>query len=504
MASFADGVFRAFDIPKGSPGSALGNPATVHAGRHGIWLNTPRAVFRFQGSGWVEVARESPVTGAFMSTIIEDGHGQIWTGVSSGVVRVSSSGAADVPPSLRVFDESAGLVGTVGGKPDGWPAAARSADGRLWFATSRGLAVIDPARLGAPGTTRAPRIDRVIADSREFQGGSHVDVPPGSTKIEIHYGALDLSNPQSVRFRYVLDGSDTGWVDAGARREAFYTNLPPRAYTFRVDVNDENGRWTGTPAQITLNVQPTFLQTIWFYVAVGCVGLSVVGAAWWLRLRVVRSRFASILAERARVAREIHDTLLQDLGSVAVELEVVTNELAGAPQPAVDTLRQLRRRVTECVREARDSIEQLRSTSNEERNLVGALNDLAKSFSNGKNLACSVSIAGSDHRRCTPEVEKQLLRISHEAVSNSVRHSHASRIRIELEYQKEAILLCVADDGCGFDPQDPVHHAPGHWGIASMRERAAAVGGSFHIASRVGGGTQVEVVLPCHAHSDGP
>ena len=182
---------------------------------------------------------------------------------------------------------------------------------------------------------------------------------------------------------------------------------------------------------------------------------------------------------------------------------MVTNELAATPQPAVDRLRQLRRRVTECVRDARDSIERLRSTAHEKRNLVGALNELAKSFSDGKNLECTLTVAGSDHRQPAPEVEEQLLRISHEAVSNSVRHGHARRIRIELEYEKDAVLLCVADDGCGFDPHDPAQPAPGHWGIASMRERAAAVGGSFHIASQVGGGTQVEVVLPCHANSNG-
>ena len=497
VATFADGVFRLVDLPDRS---VLGNPATVHAGPQAVWLNTSKGLLRVQKDGWVEATRHSALTGPFVGTIIEDGAGSIWAGISSGVVRVTTNDEDGAPPNFRVFDASSGFVGTLSGKPQGWPAAARSADGRLWFATSRGLAMIDPSETREGTSTRTARIDRVLADDREF-AGSQVNVPPGTNKLEIRYGALDLSSPQSVRFRYRLDGSDTQWVDAGTRREAFYTNLPPRAYTFRLQVNNTAGGWSDSPSALMLNVQPTFAQTRWFYVLIGAMVLSMVGGAWWLRLRVVRSRFASILAERARVAREIHDTLLQNLGSVAVELEVVTNELAAAPQPAIETLRDLRKRVTECVREARDSIERLRAPGHEARSVVNALDELAQSLSASKEVACTLKVVGGDHRPGAPVVEEQLLRIAQEAVTNSVRHGRAKTIDIELEDQQDAVLLCVTDDGCGFDPNDPGCSAPGHWGIATMRERAASVGGSFNIISQVGGGTQVAAVLPLNAES---
>jgi two-component sensor histidine kinase len=494
-------VLRAFDVPAGTLGSATGISAAVHAGPRAVWLLTPQILFRFHNDGWSEVARASQPPGPFMPSLIEDASGSVWTGVGSGVLKVSA-GSATGTPALRVFDEFAGFAGTVGGKPDGWPAAARSQDGRIWFATSRGLAVIDPARPGRRGPARTPRIDRVVADGRELQGEPRVDVPPGTTKLDIYYGALDLSAPQSIRFRYMLEGSDTGWVDAGTRREAFYTNLRPRTYTFTVNVSDRDGGWTDSSSTISLIVQPTFSQTTGFYVLIGCAALCAVGGAWWLRLRAVRNRFATILAERARVAREIHDTLLQNLGSVAVELEVVTHELAGAPPPAVETLRQLRRRVTESVREARESIEHLRSSgASSKGNLVNRLNELATAVSAGKDVEWTVASIGGAHRPVAPGVEEQLLRITREAVGNAIRHGHATRIAIELEYQKDTVLLSVTDDGCGFDPGDPASSTAGHWGIASMRERAASVGGSFNIMSRVGGGTQVEAVVPFQADS---
>ena len=333
--------------------------------------------------------------------------------------------------------------------------------------------------------------------SRANPGSTYPRAPRSSTSTTARW---ILSAPQSIRFRYLLEGSDTEWVDAGTRREAFYTNLRPQTYTFKVNVSDRDGGWTDNSSTISLIVQPTFTQTTWFYILIGCAGLCAIGGAWWLRLQAVRNRFATILTERARVAREIHDGLLQNLGSVAVELEVVTNELAGAPQPAVETLRQLRRRVTESVREARESIEHLRSTARLNGNIVTALNELATSVSVGK-VQCTVASVRGTLRPCEPGIEEQLLRIAREAVGNAVRHGHATQIAIELEYQKDAVLLSVTDDGCGFDPHDPACATHGHWGIASMRERAASVGGSFTITSRPGEGTQVEAVVPIDTDS---
>jgi two-component sensor histidine kinase len=456
-------------------------------------------VFRQEGDKWIEVARESGLTGSFMRTIVEDENGQAWAGVTAGVARVGASPGRGNAQSIRIIDESDGFAGTISGKPNGWPPAARSADGRLWFATSHGLGVIDPLLLHGRTTTRVPRIDRVVADEREFWNLPEIEVAPGTAMLQIDYGALDLSMPQSIRFRYLLEGSDTGWVDAGTSRQAFYTNLAPGAYVFRVDITDQDGNWTNRPSQIKLNVLPTFTQTSWFYLLMGGLGLCVIGGAWWLRLRVVRGRF--ILAERARVAREIHDTLLQSLGSVALELEAVTNQLGGEPQATVETLRQLRRHVTDCVREARDSIEGLRSTG-EPRDLVKSLNEFVRSSSAGKDVSFTVSVVGNGHRPTSSEVVEQLLRISQEAVTNSLRHGHPKAIQIDLEYQNDAVLLSVTDDGCGFDAKDPLYAAPGHWGIAIMRERAAIVGGSFHITSDAGKGTAVEVVLPLQADAD--
>jgi ligand-binding sensor domain-containing protein/signal transduction histidine kinase len=497
VAVYSGGLVRLVDASSTLSRTTAGAPATVHVGPTGtVWLSSADAVLKLDGDSWSPVASEHDLPAGLTATLIEDTHGHLWASIKSGLLYVGPPANRRASADFRVFDESTGLTGLVGIRP-GSPAAARTEDGRLWFGTTRGLSIIDPAHLRARGATSATRIDQVIADGRALANAGVVKVPAGTTKLEVHYGALNLSVPQSMRFRYRLDGVDADWVDAGTRRQAFYTNLLPRAYRFRVIVSDKEGGWNGMVSTLALDVAPTFTQTRSFYVLVAGCGLVILAGASWLRVRGVKARFASILAERARVARELHDTLLQSLGSVAVELEAVTNNLAEEGNPALETLVDLRSRVTEAVLEARESIERLRAAPSRPSDVRTVISDLARSLQ-AREVSCVVRMAG-DYRRGAAIVEEQLVRITQESVSNALRHGRAKRIEIELEYQLDSVLLCVGDNGCGFDPSETTIASPGHWGVATMRERAALVGGSFHLTSQRGHGTQIAVVLPLQA-----
>jgi signal transduction histidine kinase/ligand-binding sensor domain-containing protein len=498
LAVYEAGTVRLIDI-SGALGVGSAGRVAVHVSSSGsVWLTRADVLAQLRGNRWVTAGHSRGLLTAFTGTLIDDGDGRLWTSVKSGIVRImpppdGRGGSAD----FTTFDESNGLAGAVGIRPGG-PAAARTPDGRLWFATARGVAVIDPRNVRRRHSVAVPWIDQVVADGRVLSASDRVTVPSGATKVEVHYGVLDLSAAQWRRFRYRLEGVDADWVDAGDRRQAFYTNLSPRVYRFHVGASDNHGGWSGPETVIGIDVRPTFTQTTAFVVLLSATGVGVIAVAWWLRLRVVEARFASILQERARVARELHDTLLQELGSVAVELESATNGLQGtASASSISLLRELRCRVTTSVRDARDYIERLRTPATAQGNFVSLIRDIAKDAKT-RGVACSVRLAGG-YKLCSVSVEEQLLRIAQEATTNAIRHAAPREVVIELDYDQDSVALSVTDDGTGFDPIPDPDQSIKHWGVAIMKERATMVGGSFSISSAKGQGTKVQVVVPFQA-----
>lgn len=264
VAVFDNDVFRTFHPPQDATGVALDDPATVHVQENGsVWFSTRRALTHVVNGKAVPVGDFATY---LSSALLEDRDGSLWTGVARGILRISVPRGGG-GPEFRLFDEANGLVGLVGRRLGG-PTAARSPDGRLWFATSRGLAMIDPARLRSTEGAHTPSTDTIMADGRSLPPGSSIDIPAGTKRLEIRYGALNLSTPESMRFRYQLEGLDEGWINAGARREAFYTSLPPGRYRFRVAVTDRDGRWNTAESPLALRVMPGFTQTNGFYALV--------------------------------------------------------------------------------------------------------------------------------------------------------------------------------------------------------------------------------------------
>jgi signal transduction histidine kinase len=387
-----------------------------------------------------------------------------------------------------LYDAANGLAGV----PLGPAAAARSTDGSMWFAIGGNLTVVDPKQLAREREIAdAPaRIVGATVDDRSMPLSSMTSLPVGARKLQIDYTAIRLTSPRLTRFRYRLDGFDRDWVDAGGRRQAYYTNLAPGRYVFRVQANDTSGAWSAPEAQWAFTLQPAFRQTGWFY---GLCAVAVLLLAWGAahtRVWILNRQFAATLAERTRLSREVHDTMLQSLVGIALQVQAIARRCGPHASEQQSQLVALRRQVEQYIREARQAILDLRSPMLE----VG---DLATAFAEiGRRIGPTrVDVSAEPIDALAPATESELLRIGQEAITNAARHAGATRIQVDLRQESHSVRLRVTDDGRGFDVAAMSSASGGHYGLTGMRERAARVGGSLNVSSS-SDGTFVEAIVP--------
>jgi two-component sensor histidine kinase len=318
---------------------------------------------------------------------------------------------------------------------------------------------------------------------------------PGTTRFDLYYTAPSFVAPDKVRFKYKLEGFDKDWIDSGTRRIAYYTNLRPGAYTFRVTASNNDGVWNETGAAFSLYLKPYFYQTYWFY----AVCLLVLGLLAWLlfrlRVRAMQAQFGAVLGERSRIAREIHDNLAQELTGISVQLEVVARTMPSGAEAAMTNLDRVRMQVRHGIAEARRYVWDLRSPTLDSNDLPGALSETARRLTNETPIQAQVEVNGT-FRPLPRLVEDNLLRIGQEAVTNAVRHGHPQRIFVNLVFDAGRVRLSVQDDGQGFDNQSASNGRAGHFGLIGMRERAEQIGGTLSIHSIEGSGTEVVADVP--------
>jgi signal transduction histidine kinase/ligand-binding sensor domain-containing protein len=486
------GGVRLFDS---QDGLASGHVNAFFEHRGTLWVATNKGVSRLdratQRFVTLPLAR---LHAASVTTATADDQGFLWIAVNSGILRVSiaefekAAGDPTHPLDFRSYDATDGAPGSpvlVLGQ-----GAVRATDGTVWIATGEGIAVIDPKRLPVRRVPPAVVIGGVLADQRALSPTSGVRVGPGVSRLQIDYTALTL-NASWIRFRYMLDGFDNTWVDVGTNRRALFTNLRPGDYRFRISAANKDGIWS-EPAEWAFAIAPAFYQTRSFYAVSTIAALVVLWAVWQLRLRAVQRRIVLVYSERSRMAREIHDTLLQSLVGVALQLGTISDKPAATA--IRDQLAVLRKQVEGFIREARQSIWNLRSPALAVNDLPTALRDAGAALTIGSDIRFEVVVVGKP-LRFAPRVEEQLLRIGQEAVSNAVRHANATVICLELRYTDDSVVLRISDDGCGFDPA--VAHAVGnHWGLKSMQERAEQIGGCLTLLTKPGEGTILETSAP--------
>jgi signal transduction histidine kinase len=445
--------------------------------------------------------------GTTIHAILSDGGGHFWFATGSGIARCDS----DLRRSADISSGCTRLItfGIADGLPspetatNSHPAAWRSKDGLLWFATPQGLVETDPA--GFPVNAKSPPValERFAVDDVEqsintTNAGtteSLVKLAAGRVHFEFDYAALSFIAPQKVRYRYKLEGFDRGWTDAGTRRSAFYTNIPPGHYAFRVQAANNDGVWNTNGASLDFELQRHWYQTAWFY------ALLLIAAAGMLlllisrRLRRAEVEFRAVLGERSRIAREIHDTLAQGYVGISVQMEVLEKLLRSRKlEEAEAQLAQTREHVRDGLSDARQSIWALRTQDVNENTLPVRLRRIVERAGGG-GLDAHFSIYGA-YRRLAPETEQDLLRIAQEAVHNVKKHAGASQLSVQLEYGTEEVNLEVRDNGRGGAPDTGGESFPGRFGLTGMRERAAGIGGTLEVDSREGEGTTVRLHAP--------
>ncbi|HSU19017.1 MAG TPA: two-component regulator propeller domain-containing protein, partial [Acidobacteriaceae bacterium] len=404
--------------------------------------------------------------------MVEDGAGSLWLRTDRGILRIR---VADLEQqhgdvSAAAYGPGDGLTGTemdVAGDPSLW----KLKDGRIAIATRRGIVIAD-----APAASRAQAappvaIEEVTVDGRNASREELASLPPNASQFAFSFAGIHLAAPQHVQYRYMLQGLDNDWIEAGTRRTAYYTNIPRGHYVFRVAARIAGGDWS-SPADMPVSVRPHLYETAWFRVLLAMLVLLVAFAIYRLRVRSLQGRFAAVTAERSRLAREIHDTLAQSFVAVSVRLEVMSQMLRGGQ--GVDACReqldQTRALVRDSLAEARRSIWNLRADGATAQSLPSRLSALVQQVR--KDIPAAQLETSGTYRPLASATEDELFRIAQEAANNAVRHAGANSLEIKLSYALESVSLEVKDDGRGFDVRRAPSRGEGHFGITGIRERA--------------------------------
>jgi signal transduction histidine kinase/ligand-binding sensor domain-containing protein len=369
----------------------------------------------------------------------------------------------------------------------------RTTDGRIWFTTSRGLAVFDPKARQRVSLPPLVQVVDMTASGHEVDLAKPARLTPENERIQIRYTAVHLSAPEQVQYWYRLDGLDTDWVRAGNRRLINYNSLRHGTYRFRVRAQMP----AGPPSEQSYSFEllPWFYETTWFRLLCAAVLAASAWAIYQLRLRQIRSRFALVLDERARLAREIHDTLAQGFVGISSQLDAVAMCMPDERSAARKYLDMARRMARHSLTEARRSVMDLRASMLEGQDLAAALESGTRVWTQGSGVDVDVAVTGPLHP-LPEEFEQHLLRIAQEAVTNVLKHAGARNIRIKLHTEARKLYLRIVDNGHGFEQQDAFSPVGGHFGLIGMRERAERLGGELRLASHPGEGTEVEVTVP--------
>ncbi len=490
-------------------GLAPGAVMDLHLTRDGtLWIATQRGLSRFQDGHIATLTTSNGLPCERIHAMVEDDSGALWLNTACGLIRIAATdlSAWSAKPQgkvqVKVYDASDGMR-THPTQSGYFRRAVKSRDGRLWFVVLEGVAVVDPKHL--PENRLAPpvQIEQITGDHKAYAANLPLRLPPLTKDLEIDYTALSFAAPEKVRFRYKLEGFDTAWQDVRERRQALYTNLPPKHYQFHVIACNNDGVWNQTGASVDFSILPAFYQTTLFGVLVAAVSSALMWILYRLRVRQVAKRisvrYEERLAERTRIARELHDTLLQNISGFALQLDGLAKTVT-APLQAKDWLRELRQQAEQWLHDARESVWNLRPVS-EAQDLPAALRQMGQQIAAGHKVEFHVTVAGA--RRAAPEkVQEHLLRIAQEATRNAIHHGGATEIRMEIEYpDSESIRIRISDDGCGFDLEE-VSRKMGHWGLATMRERAQQIDGELKISATPGRGTEIEVVAPMKSRQE--
>ena len=551
ISKFKDGQFVTYSTADGLASNTVSAILETRDGT--MWFATPNGLSAFSRGSWTTYATQDGLPSNSVNCLFEDSSGVLWITTSSGLAFFKSGRLhvpQVVPDSLheRIFGMSEDREGwlwiaTAGhvlrapnqklaggtlravdvseyGVADGLPVATAvngsrpvvaDSQGRIWLSTSHGLAVVDPSHIMNTSTPALAHVEAIMVDNDPITVGELVRIPSSRKRITFMYSGLSLAVPERVRFRYRLDDFDRGWSEPTAGREAVYTNLSPGSYRFRVIASNSYGQWNDSEAAVSLEIDPPLWQTWWFRVACMAAVLALLWALYQLRLRQVARQFNMRLeervSERTRIARDLHDTLLQSFHGLLLRFQAATNLLPERPAEARKTLESAIDQAAQAITEGRDAVQELRSSAVVTSDLAEAIGALGEELAAQKAQdapAFGLHVEGTP-RRLDRMLRDEVYRIVAEGLRNAFRHAEARRIEVEVYYDERELRLRLRDDGKGMDARvlDEERHS-GHWGLRGMRERAKLVGGSLEVWSELDSGSAIELRIPASVAYSSP
>jgi signal transduction histidine kinase len=438
---------------------------------------------------------------------VDDAEHFVWVYTACGLVRIArtelDAWVADPSRSVQatLFDVSEGV--RTQSNPSAVQGVSKASDGRIWYIAFDGVSVIDPQHFPFNKLPPPVQIEQVTADRKTYDAAQGLRLPPLVRDLAIDYTALSFVAPEQVKFRYKLEGYDNDWQDAGNRRQAIYTNLPPRAYRFRLMASNNSGVWNEEGALLDFSIAPALYQTTWFRLALVVLFLALLWAAYMFRVRQLAMQFNRTLearvSERTRIARDLHDTLLQSFQGLLLRFQSASKILPARPDDAKQRLDSALEQAVEAITEGRDAVQGLRSSAFETHDLANGITAIAEELTSDASAveppAIDVEVAGAP-RNLNPVVRDEAYRIAGEALRNAFRHARARRITVEIRYDKRHFHVTVRDDGTGIDDEAIRQQPAGHFGLHGMRERAEIVGGRLEVWSKLDSGTEVEISVP--------
>jgi len=498
LSAYSNGRWTTLSDRDGLPSTDVN---TLFTESNGVWVGTSAGLAHLADNK-IQVPRSAPaVLKEPVHGIATIGIGWVWIATTGRVLRVSRAAflSGDVGPGdVREYGLADGLGSLESMKRQHSVVADR--DQRIWFSLNRSLSVVEPRRAVNSSPAAIVHMFAVTADGRLMDSSSTVRLPSPRQRITFGFGGVSLGVPERVRYRYRLDPFDDDWSEPTPAREASYTNLQPGGYTFRVMASNSDGIFNGPEAVVPLAIGRVFWQTGWFRAAIVGSLLAIALGVYRLRLhqmtRQLNVRFEERLAERTRIAQELHDTLLQGFLSASMQLHVATDSLPD-DSPARPGLTRVGALMRQVIDEGRNAVRGLRSAGGGTYDLEQALSKVQQELGVGSAAGFRVIVEGQP-RPLNPLVRDEVYRIGREALVNAFRHSKASTVEVELEYAPKHMRMLVRDDGVGIEPEVLKSGSDGHWGLSGMRERAERIGARFKVFSRAAAGTEVELWIPSH------
>jgi signal transduction histidine kinase/ligand-binding sensor domain-containing protein len=514
IAHFVDGRVRATYSAAG--GLAKGRIYSLRMDPDGaLWIGADGGLSRIKSGRIVTLDSNSGLPCDAVDWMFADDTGAVWIHTACGLARTTRSELESWTSAVgqgngrglrihtTVFDDSDGVrsesnVSTFS------PHVAKSRDGRLWFATGAGVGMLDPGHLPHYALLPPVHIEDLIADRKNYEISATLRLPPLVRDLQVNYTALSLVAPEKNQFRYKLDGHDRDWQSVGNRRQAFYNDLPPGNYHFRVVASNNSGVWNEDGAALDFSIAPAYWQTSWFRAACVAAFLLLLWTLYQLRLRQIAQSFNARLeervGERTRIARDLHDTLLQNFQGLLLRFQTVLALCETRPAEAKEVLRSSIDQTAQAITEGREAVQGLRASTVESNDLAQAVTTLGEELkaeaSSAASVGLHVEVEGTP-RNLHPIVRDEIYRVASEALRNSFRHAEAQQIEVEFRYDQRQFRLRVRDDGKGIDAKFlTAEGRTGHFGLHGMRERAKLMGGKLTVWTAAESGTEIELILP--------